>query len=156
MKKFLFDCGTRDATASFGLFLLRFSVGLMMILGHGLPKLRNFDGTVEKWATLPERIGMPFLPPTLAVAGAIAGEVFAAALLILGLMTRPAAFLFGFAMVVAAFGFHSQDPWFFQPGKASKELALMYLIPAIVILFTGAGSWSIDSTLYRESKRRRW
>jgi hypothetical protein len=32
----------------------------------------------------------------------------------------------------------------------------MYLIPAIVIIFTGAGSWSLDATLYRESKRRRW
>jgi hypothetical protein len=45
---------------------------------------------------------------------------------------------------------------FFSPEKASKELAVMYLIPAVVILITGAGSWSIDSSLYHDSKRRRW
>jgi putative oxidoreductase len=156
MKKFLFDCGTRDATASAGLFVLRASAGLMMLIGHGIPKFRNYDSVVQKWHNLPEQIGLSFLSPQVAVMGAIAGELVAAALLILGLMTRPAAFLFGFAMVTAAFGYHGADPMFFSPEKASKELAVMYLIPAVVILITGAGSWSIDSSLYHDSKRRRW
>ena len=42
MKKFFFDCGTRDATASLGILALRVMVGLMMLIGHGIPKIREF------------------------------------------------------------------------------------------------------------------
>jgi uncharacterized membrane protein YphA (DoxX/SURF4 family) len=62
----------------------------------------------------------------------------------------------GFAMVVAAFGAHAAAPWFSAGAGGSKELALMYLIPVIVIILSGAGSYSLDAAIYKESKRRRW
>src|SRR5690606_16852056 len=96
-----------------------------------------------------------FMSPTVALIGAIGTEVVAASFLIVGLLTRPAAFVFGFAMVVAAFGRHGGDPWFAAGGPA-KELALMYLIPAVTIVLTGAGRWSADAALYKAGKRRRW
>jgi len=84
----------------------------------------------------------------------IAIEAGASALLVLGLLTRPAAFLVGFAMVVAAFQVHAADP-FFMAGGAAKEPAILYLIPCLVLILTGAGNFSLDSLVFKE-KRRRW
>lgn len=156
MKKFFFDCGTRDATASFGIFALRLMVGLMMLIGHGIPKLLNFS-TYQKTFYVPDIFPLSLMSHAVSLSACIAGEVVASVLIIVGLATRPAAFVFGFSMVVAAFGVHGAAPWFQSatPG-ATKELALMYLIPAIAIILSGAGSYSLDATLYRDPKRRRW
>jgi uncharacterized membrane protein YphA (DoxX/SURF4 family) len=75
----------------------------------------------------------------------------------MGLATRPAAFVLGFNMVVAAFGVLSGAAWFMGPGVAmAKEPALLYLIPLIALILAGAGNYSLDAGIYRESKRRRW
>jgi putative oxidoreductase len=77
--------------------------------------------------------------------------------LILGVATRPAAFLLGFTMVVAAFNIHGASPWFIGPGvSAAKEPALLYLVPMIAIIFTGAGLWSFDAKIIKDPRRRRW
>ncbi len=152
MKRFLFDCGSRDPLVAPGLFFLRASVGLMMLFGHGIPKIQNFAQYKDVFY-VPD-----FLPSSLApvsLMAAIGAEVVAALFLVFGLMTRPAAFIFGFAMVVAAFGRHAADPWF-SSGGAAKEMALMYLIPAIAIVLTGAGKWSADAAIWKDGKRRRW
>ncbi|MEX1115883.1 MAG: DoxX family protein, partial [Akkermansiaceae bacterium] len=99
---------------------------------------------------------LSLMSPEVSLVMVIGAEVVASALLVLGLITRLAAFMFGFAMVVAAFGAHAADPWFAGGPGGSKELALMYLIPMISIILAGAGSYSLDSLLHKESKRRRW
>lgn len=154
MKKYLFDCGTRDATASLGLFVLRVTVGLMMLIGHGWGKIKNFDALKDEWF-VPGIVPFSFMSPPVSLIATIGAEVGAAALLVLGLMTRPAAFVFAFAMVIAAFEVHAADPWFSQ-GGASKEMALLYLIPAIVLLLSGSGAWSLDAAIQKDGKRRRW
>lgn len=156
MKKFLFDCGTRDATASLGFLALRAMVGLMMLVGNGIPKIQNFQTILKKGFYQPEVFPLSLMSPQVSLLMLIGAEVVASALLVLGLMTRPAAFVFGFAMVVAAFGAHAADPWFSSGPGPSKELALMYLIPVIVIILSGAGGYSLDAAIYKESKRRRW
>lgn len=148
MKKFFFDCGTRDLTASFGILVLRVSVGLMMMLGHGIPKLKNYEVLRGKFQAPSSLDG--FLSGPIALVLAISAEIGAAGLLVVGLATRPAAFIFAFTMVIAAFDFHGGDPF------AKKELALMYLVAGVVVLLTGAGNWSLDAVLYKEGKRRRW
>jgi uncharacterized membrane protein YphA (DoxX/SURF4 family) len=58
---------------------------------------------------------------------------------------------------VAAFQIHSGTPWFLGPGvEAAKEPALLYLIPMIALIFSGAGAYSLDAGLYREKRSRRW
>lgn len=148
MKKFLFDCGTRDLTASFGILVLRVSIGLMMMLAHGIPKLKNYEKLREVFKAPSSLDG--FLSGPISLVLAIGAEIGAAGLLVLGLATRPAAFIFAFTMVIAAFDVHGSDPF------AKKELALMYLVGAITILLTGAGAWSLDAVVYKEGKRRRW
>ncbi|MBC8125707.1 MAG: DoxX family protein [Gloeobacteraceae cyanobacterium ES-bin-144] len=156
MKKFFFDCGTRDATASIGILVLRLLVGLMMLFGHGIPKIQNFEGILEKGFYQPDFIPFSLLSVKATLLLTIGAEVVASSLLVLGLMTRPAAFVFGFAMVVAAFGAHGADPWFSTGTGPAKELALMYLVPVVAIILSGAGGYSLDAAIYKESKRRRW
>ncbi len=154
MKKFLFDCGTRDALASSGLLFLRVATGLMMLVGHGLPKLKNFDAVLEKGFHVPGIWPLSAMSQPVSLGATIAAELGAAALLVLGLATRPAAFVLGFAMVVAAFEVHAHDPFFLGGGGGAKEPAVLYLVACLTLVITGAGRWSADAGLYKEKKRR--
>ena len=154
IRRFLFDCGTRDADTSLGLLVLRVTAGLMMMLGHGIPKLQQFAKLKDHWH-VPDFFPLCYLSPQLSLVATLCAEVLAAVLLVLGLMTRPAAFLLSFTMVVAAFEVNRASAWFTLP-PGGKELAILYLIPGVVLLLTGAGAWSLDAMLYREPKRRRW
>lgn len=155
MKRILLDCGTRDATASLGILSLRVMIGLMMLLGHGIPKIQNFEAILKTGFYQPDFFPLNLLPMNVNLALTIGAEAIAASLIILGLMTRPAAFVLGFAMTVAAFGAMGATPWFSTGGPA-KEMALLYLIPAIAIILSGAGSYSLDAVLHKDGKRRRW
>ncbi|ACY16137.1 DoxX family protein [Haliangium ochraceum] len=123
---------TKQTSTSLGLLLLRVSIASMMLFGHGLPKLLDFG---EKSANFPDPLG---IGNTVSMAAAVFGEVVCAAFIIVGLFTRAAAIPFLFTMLVAAFVVHSADPW------AKKEFAILYAIPALSLLFTGAGAFSID------------
>ena len=155
MKKTFFDCGTRDATASLGLLALRVMVGLMMLVGHGIPKLQNYAARKD-FFYVPDFLPRSWAPACLIAC--IVAEVLAAALVIVGLATRPAAFILGFCMVVAAFGALGATPWFQTSPTLieTKELSIMYLIPMVAIILAGAGAYSLDANLCKDRKRRRW
>lgn len=157
MKKFFFDCGTRDLTASLGILALRVSIGLMMLVGHGIPKILHYTAKKDAFH-VPDFFPLKYMSPPVSLMACIGAEVVAALFVIFGLATRPAAFFLGFGMVVAAFGVHQGDPWFLNPPAvvAAKEHALLYLLPMIAIIFSGAGIYSLDSGIYKESRRRRW
>ncbi len=159
MKQFFFDCGTRDATASLGILALRVLTGLMMILGHGLPKLNDY-AKLKEFFFVPDFFPFTMLGSPGCLIACIVAELGAALLIIAGFATRPAAFVLGFCMVFAAFGRMGSAPWFQTPPTLvdTKELSVLYLIPMIAIIFSGAGLYSLDSMLYREGKgkRRRW
>ena len=157
MKKLLFDCGTRDATAAPALFVLRLLIGMMMLAGHGIGKIQGFEARKDLFY-VPDFFPLKYMSPQISLLAAIFAEVACPLLLILGLATRPAAFVLGFAMVVAAFGFHAASPWFVSPPSVmeAKELALLYLIPMLVLILSGAGAWSLDAAILKEGRRRRW
>ena len=69
-------------------------------------------------------------------------RTIASALVALGLFTRVAAGFCAFTMVIAAFIAHGDDPWVGKP--PSKELALVYLVVFVALIFLGAGKWSVD------------
>ena len=98
------------------------------------------------------------MPPSASLLACIGAEVVAAALLIIGLAARPAAFVLGLCMTVAAFGALGAAPWFLKSPTLveTKELAVMYLIPMVAMILTGAGAYSLDAAICKDSKRRRW
>jgi putative oxidoreductase len=155
MKNFFFDCGTRDATASLGILFLRVCTGLMMLLGHGIPKILNYLEKKDSFP-VPDFFPLKYLSNPLSLMATIGAEVGCAVLLILGFATRPAAFIFAFTMVVAAFHIHSSGSWFIGQGEGPKEPALLYLIPAVAIILTGAGKYSFDAKMIKERRRRIW
>ena len=121
-----------------------------------LTKIENF-GAMKSTFPVPDFFPLHYMNSQTSLIACISAEDGAAALIVLGVATRPAAFMLGFTMVVAAFHTHHGAPWFMGPGvEASKEPALLYLIPMIAVILTGAGSFSIDAIIHKEGKRRRW
>jgi putative oxidoreductase len=118
-----------------GLLILRLSVGLSMLLLHGRDKLLNFSATAEKFPAL---FGMS---STVNAGLAVFAEVVCSALLILGLFTRFAALMLAITMGTAFFIIHKSS---LIAGPGSGELALVYLVAYVTLLFTGAGKFSVD------------
>jgi putative oxidoreductase len=98
------------------------------------------------------------LGSTVSLALVTTSEFLCALLIILGLATRLAAVPVVISMAVAAFVIHAGDPWtmgaaanaFFSGASKtwfSKEPALLYLIPFLSLVFTGAGKLSIDGLI---------
>jgi putative oxidoreductase len=117
-----------------GLLLLRVSLGFSMLLLHGWSKFQNFD---SKAAGFPQVFGMP---SSLCLSLAVFAEVVCSVLLILGLFTRFAALNLAATMAVAFFIVHKGV----FTGPQSGELAFVYLIGAVALVFTGGGKFSAD------------
>ena len=115
-----------------GLLILRVSISVMLLAGHGWGKLTHFS---EYASTFPDPL---HAGAKVSLCVAIAAEVGCSFLVAIGLYTRIAAFLPALMLFVAAAVVHVVDPW------AKKEFALLYAIPFMVIVLTGPGSLSID------------
>jgi putative oxidoreductase len=124
-----------------------------MIL-HGWGKLQML--LAGKGAEFPDPLG---IGNELSLWLAVAGEFVGAALVVLGLTTRLAALLPIGAMAVAAFVVHANDPLTMEEGAklfssgaaktwSSKEPAMLYFIPFLTLVFTGAGAFSLDRILF--------
>ena len=88
----------------------------------------------------------PPLESMLGAAGAI--ETFGGALIILGLFTRPVAFLLAGEMAVGYFRTHA--PRGFWPLTNGGELAVFYSFFFLWLSAAGAGPWSLDRLLKRK------
>jgi putative oxidoreductase len=119
-----------------GLLLLRLGIGLMMAFSHGYGKFSRWLAGGEIQFADPIGLG-----PGLSLALAGSAEFLGGLLLALGLMTRLATLPLAFTMAVAAFVVHAADP--FQ----KQEFALLYLVPCLVLFFTGPGRFSLDEWL---------
>ena len=155
MKAIFFGSGTRDITASIGILVLRITFGLMMLVGHGMPKLQNFQAILDKGFYTPDFFPFNWMSTAVSLGAAVATEVGASALLVMGLCSRLAAFGLGFTMVVAAFAVLGEAPWFLGPGVSSaKEPALLYLVMMIGLIISGPGRYSLDAMLHKPRKGR--
>lgn len=83
------------------------------------------------------------------VAGVL--ETFGGALLILGLLTRPVAFLLAGEMAVAYFLAHA--PHSFFPTLNEGVPAVLYCFFFLYLSAAGAGEWSIDAALAHRAQR---
>ncbi|WP_347174685.1 DoxX family protein [Polaribacter uvawellassae] len=138
--KNLFNPGNYENKINVALFLLRLSVGILM-LTHGFGKLTSLFGSE------PIRFGDPIgLGVTASLALATFSEFLCSILLIFGLGTRFAAVPLLITMLVAALIVHADDPF------RRQELPLLYATIYMVILIVGAGKISIDNWIYNKKK----
>ncbi len=117
-------------------------VSALLFMQHGAQKLFGFLAT-QPGAT----------PPLFSMMG-FAGvlEFFGGLLLLLGLFTRPVAFILSGQMAVAYFMAHA--PGGFFPLQNRGELAVLYCFVFLYFALAGGGEWSIDRLLNREAALR--
>jgi putative oxidoreductase len=129
--------GWRDRLLS----VLRIVAAFLFML-HGTQKLFAFP------------VSEPKDPVALFSLMGLAGvlEVFGGLLLLLGLFTRPVAFLLAGEMAVAYFKSHA--PQGFWPNLNRGELAALYCFLFLFLGAAGAGPWSLDALLNRPRRDR--
>ena len=117
------------------LSLLRI-VTAFLFMQHGAQKILGF----------PAEQRYPFDITSLSgVAGVL--ELFGGALLLIGLFTRPVAFLLSGMMAFAYFLVHA--PQGFWPLNNGGELAALFSFVFLYIWTAGGGAWSIDNLIKR-------
>lgn len=129
----------RDA----GLFVMRAGVGFCFVYIHGFPKMA---AGMELWLKLGAamgNLGIHFAPAFWGFMAASA-EFFGGACLILGLMTRPAAAVMTFNMLVAVI-MHIVMGQGLE--TASHAIEDMFLFSGLIL--TGAGRFSLDRLLFK-------
>ncbi len=118
---------------------LRFAVATVF-WNSAMAKLANWDTTLSLFA---DEYRLPLLPPEIAAYAATTIELTTPVLLVLGLLTRPAAFvLLGMTAVIEIFVYPQAWPTHIQ-----------WAAMLLVLLCRGAGALSIDHLLRRRIDR---
>lgn len=114
----------------FGKFLLRLAVGGLMLF-HGLHKL--FDG-IDGISNMLIAKGLP----GFIAYGVLVGEVIAPCLIVLGILTRPAALVLALTMVVAWLMVGTGKTWQLDAvGAWAIESLVYFFIGALAVAFLG-------------------
>jgi putative oxidoreductase len=114
------------------LSLLRIVAGFLF-LQHGMQKLFGYPSAPPG--------GKPPLASLYGVAGIL--EFFGGILIMLGMLTRPVAFLLSGQMAFAYFTVHAPEA--FWPAKNQGESAVVFCFIFLFLVFAGGGPWSIDA-----------
>lgn len=132
------DAGSAKQTrgVQYALGALRIVAGFLF-LHHGIPKLFG-GGAVD--------------PMSLrAVAGVL--ECVGGPLLMLGLFTRPLAFLFSGEMAVAYFMNHAPEGFWGSFAEPNQEAAILNCFLFLFLWAAGPGAWSVDGRLGRRREK---
>lgn len=120
--------------APYLLSVLRIASGFLF-MQHGAQKLFGLlGGTPVHWLSL------------MGLAGIL--EFFGGLLILLGLATRPVAFILAGEMAFAYFMVHF--PSSFWPLLNGGDLAVMFCFGFLYLSAAGAGPWSVDRLLHRQ------
>src|ERR1051326_2108255 len=113
-------------------------VAALVLMQHGSQKLFHYP---------PVGAPGPVAPLVLMSQNGLAGilEFFFGLLLLLGLFTRPVAFILSGEMAVAYFQVHA--PRAFLPIVNRGELPVVLCFVFLYFAFAGGGSWSVDALL---------
>jgi len=124
--------------SSYALSVVRIIVGLLF-LEHGTSKYLGFPA-------------VPRTPEVMSMSG-FGGllELIGGALIVLGLFTRPVAFLLSGEMAVAYF--YAHFPRNFFPLINGGDAAILYCFVFLYLVFAGAGPLSLDALLARRGSQ---
>jgi len=118
------------------LSLFRFITGLLLFQ-YGVAKIFKFP-------VLPYFANVP---PLIYTAGLL--ELVLGALLMIGLLTRPVAFILAGEMAFAYFIGHASQGFVLVPMLNRGELAVLYCFVFLFFAAAGAGAWSVDAARTR-------
>ncbi len=111
-------------------------VAAFLFLQHGTAKLLHVPH-VAQFDSL-RALSLIGLAGVLEIAGSL--------LLLLGLFTRPVAFILSGEMAVAYFIAHAPQGHYFSPALNEGEEAVLYCFIFLLLSVAGGGAWSIDAT----------
>ena len=118
-------------------FLLRVVSGLLFLQAGGVKLFDWFGGVPAQFG------GHPPLLSQTGIGGVL--EFFGGSAILLGLFTRPVAFILSGEMAVAYFQFH--QPHGFWPAQNHGEPAVLLCFIFLAFAAHGAGPWSVDAKL---------
>lgn len=125
----------RPMKTDLALLILRVVFGLAMGIAHGWGKLPVDQSFID----VIDRLGIP--APVFFAWIAVLAEFIGGLLLVIGLLTRPAALAVLGTMLIAVFIRYSGRPFY------ERELATLYSAACLALFFTGPGRYSLDHML---------
>lgn len=124
--------------------IVRVPVGLILA-AHGAQKLFGWFGGNGLAGTAGWLSSIGIEPGFLMAILAGGAEFFGGLALVLGLLTRPAALITAFTMLVAIFSVHISNGLFVADG--GYEYALILMVTLIALVVQGGGYLSMDKSL---------
>ncbi len=112
-------------------------VAALIFFAHGSQKLLGFPASDR----VPAAFTMGWMAGVL--------ELIGGALLVIGLFTRPVAFVLSGLMASAYFIAHAPQSFF--PALNGGDAAILYCFVFLYIVFAGPGPWSVDAMRDRHS-----
>lgn len=127
-----------DGTATSKMLSVLRIITALLFMQHGLQKLIGF----------PAPQPMPFNPGSIFGVAALI-ETIGGFLMLIGLLTRPVAFVLSGEMAVAYFMVHAKGGFF--PLVNKGELAVLYCFVFLYMVFAGPGAWSVDALIRKRA-----
>ncbi len=135
------------SNAGFAALVLRVPVGIILA-AHGAQKLFGWFGGYGLEGTGQWMASIGLEPGFLMALLAGSAEFFGGLALIFGLLTRPAAAVSAFTMVIAIFSVHFVNGLFMS--NNGYEFALTLFAATLALTFQGAGRLSLDNLLAKK------
>lgn len=126
-----------DRYTPYAIAVLRIVTALIFI-EHGTQKLFGFP---------PSDTGQPAVLSLFGIGGIL--EAFGGLLILVGLFTRPVAFVLAGQMAVAYWMFHAPQSFF--PMLNGGDAAILYCFVFLLLVVTGPGAWSLDGAMAKGS-----
>ncbi|KJY74716.1 DoxX family protein [Vibrio nigripulchritudo] len=135
------------STAGFSTLALRIPVGIIL-MAHGAQKLFGWFGGYGLEGTGQWMASIGLAPGVLMAFLAGSAEFFGGLFLILGLLTRPAAIVTAFTMIVAIFSVHFENGLFLSSN--GYEFGLALLAASVSLAISGSGKLALDESLAKK------
>jgi len=135
------------SNGGYAALVLRVPVGLVLA-AHGAQKLFAWFGGYGLEGTGQWLASIGLEPGYLMALLAGGAEFFGGLALVLGLLTRPAALVAAFTMLVAIFSVHIGNGLFMS--NNGYEYALTLLVVTVALAIQGAGRFAVDNLFYKE------